>query len=202
MYVFEASLPMISRLGSGGATSTSICKRLWAPAVVVKIAMIAAAMDTKTRPCLLSVPMAAILPWTPSLAVWFLGKLINWRNQAITLKCPAQRHDECNGDITPAICGPLAIQTERATLLNRRPTVVWVKSDSSAMRSLVWLSSSMATISKGAANKVAPSFSFLQITDALAFSALWSRVTLQGQSLCRGLGAGSPATQGIALRYS
>jgi len=28
------------------------------------------------------------------------------------------------------------------------------------------------------------------------------RFTLQGQSLCRGLGAGSPATQGIALRYS
>ena len=87
MYVFEASMPMISRLGSGGATSTSICKRLWAPAVVVKTAMIAAAMDTKTRPCLLSVRMAAILPWTPSLAVWFLGKSINWRNQATVQVC-------------------------------------------------------------------------------------------------------------------
>jgi hypothetical protein len=88
MYVFEASVPMISRLGSGGTTSTSICKRLWAPAVVVKTAMIAAAMDTKARPCLLSVPMAPTLPWTPSLAVWFLGKSINWRNQALTLTDP------------------------------------------------------------------------------------------------------------------
>jgi hypothetical protein len=61
------------------------------------------------------------------------------------------------------ICRPLAIeplnQSERR--LNRKPTVVWFKSDSRAMRSLGWLSSSMATISKGAANKVAPSLSFL-----------------------------------------
>jgi hypothetical protein len=47
VYVFEASVPMISGLGSGGAASTSICKRLWAPAVVVKTAMIAARQWTR-----------------------------------------------------------------------------------------------------------------------------------------------------------
>src|SRR4029077_14598127 len=76
------------------------------------------------------------------------------------------RVNECYGDFSPKICRPLAIEPKRAALLNRRPTVVWFKSDSRAMRSLEWLSSSMATISKGAANEVAPPLCFLQITDA------------------------------------
>jgi hypothetical protein len=53
--------------------------------------MITATMDTKARPCLLSV-LALILPWTPLLAVRFLGKSVNWRNQAaITPKTPPRR---------------------------------------------------------------------------------------------------------------
>ena len=38
--------------------------------------MIAMAVDTKARPCLLSVPMVLMLTWTPSIAVRFLGKSV------------------------------------------------------------------------------------------------------------------------------
>ncbi len=76
---------MIMRLGSGGATRTSICKRLWAPAVVVRTPMIATAMDARARPSLLYVPMALIFTWTLSRAIRF-REVSDCCNQAIALK--------------------------------------------------------------------------------------------------------------------
>ena len=71
-----------------------------------------------------------------------------------------------------------------------------------SMRSLGWLSSSRQQFQRAQPIRLRPLFAFFRQRMPLAFSVLWPGFTLQGQSLCRGLGAGSPATQGIALRYS
>jgi hypothetical protein len=95
---------MILRLGSGGATLTSTCKRLRAPAVVVRTPMMATAMDAKARPSLFSVPMALIISWTPSLAVQFLGKSVTVKNRS--LRSLTQREGfERNGDVSPTTLG-------------------------------------------------------------------------------------------------
>jgi hypothetical protein len=50
-------------------------------------------------------------PWTGyegrALSVpHFRCEKINCRNQGVTLKCPAQGHDECNGDVSPTSVMP------------------------------------------------------------------------------------------------
>ena len=59
---------MIMRLGSGGATLTSIRKCLWMSAAAVRTAMSVIVTDAMAQRCILPLSVALMFIWTPSKA--------------------------------------------------------------------------------------------------------------------------------------